>query len=77
VRRRFAGGLGAVVAADTVAADVEVIEVRRQPGDAAVAIIAGVVAGDVRRVLAGGGDAVVAGATSAVWQSAQEPLLFT
>ena len=61
----FTSRLCAVVTADTVAGDVDVIEVRRQPADRAVTIVAGVAAVDVRRVLARGDAAVVAGITAA------------
>jgi hypothetical protein len=73
VRRRFAGGLGAVVAADTVAADVEVIEVRRQPGDAAVPSWQ-----EPQVPLTAAWSMTEIGLQAqVVWQSAQEPLLFT
>ena len=53
------------MAADAVAGDIDVIEVRRQPAEGAVTVIAVVAAGDMRRVFAGGSDAVMAGTTAA------------
>jgi len=61
----FAGRFGAVVAADTVAHDIQVIKIRRCPAKRAVAVIAGITAGDVPRVLASRQYAVVAGAAHA------------
>lgn len=54
----------AVVAAKTVSRNVYVIEICRQPGDRAVAVIAVVAARYVSRVFAGGGNTVVAGSAS-------------
>ena len=62
--RVFADRLSAVMAAETVTDDVYVIEIRGQPACCAVTVVAGVAAGYVRRVLAGGNDAVVAGGTT-------------
>jgi len=45
----------------TIADDIHVIEVRGQPPISAVAIVASVAAGDVRQILAGGCDTVMAG----------------
>jgi len=59
----LAGRVGAVMAADAVTRDVHVIEVRRYPGDRRVAVIAVVAAGDVRRMFAGRGIAVMTGKT--------------
>jgi hypothetical protein len=56
----LSGGLRTVMAAYTVTGDVDVIEIRGQPADRAVTVIAIVAACDVRRVLAGGDDAVMA-----------------
>ena len=53
------------MAADAVAGDVRVVEVRRQPGNGRVTIVAISAARDVRRVLAGGNCAVVTGAAGA------------
>ena len=53
--------VGAVVAADAIARDINVIEVRRDPRNRCMAVVAVVAAGDVRRVLARGRIAVVAG----------------
>ena len=50
----------AVMTADAIAGDIDVIKVRWQPANGAVAVIAGIAAGDMRRVLADGSDAVVA-----------------
>ena len=60
MRRILAGRLRAVVAAHAVASDIDVIEVRRQPANAAVAVVAGVAAGDMGRILAGSLGTVVA-----------------
>lgn len=57
----LAGGIYTVMATDAIARDVQVIEVCRSPGDRRVTIIAGVIAGDVRRMFAGRRDAVMAG----------------
>lgn len=59
MRRIFAGCVGAVVAAHTIAHDVYVIKVCGQPGDSAVAVIAVIAASDVALVLAGGNNTVV------------------
>ena len=58
--RALASRLCAVVAADTVAEDVHVIEIRGQPGAGKVTVVAGVVACYVSRVLAGSIKTVVA-----------------
>jgi len=47
VRRSFAGGLCAVMAAKAVACDVDMVEVRGQPTDGRMAIIAVVATGDM------------------------------
>lgn len=60
VRRRLAGCIRAVVAVETVAGDVYVIEVGRQPADGRMAIVTAIAAGDMRRVLARCGYTVVA-----------------
>ena len=65
VRGVLAGCVGAIVAARAITDYVCVIEVRRCPGNGRVAIIAVVVAGQVRRVFAACGDAVMAGAATA------------
>lgn len=62
VRRVFAGGFGAVMAIETAARVIHVIEVRGQPADRRVTVIAISAACNVRRVLASCRDAVVAGA---------------
>jgi len=61
----LAGGFHAVMATDAVAGNVHVIEVRRPPGDCGVTIVTGVVAGDVSRVFAGCGNAIMTGAADA------------
>ena len=57
----LAGRVGAVMATDAIAGYVDVIEVRRCPGDSRMAVVAGIAADHVRRVFADGCDAVVAG----------------
>lgn len=49
------------MATDAIAGDVQVIEIGRPPGYRGVTVIAGIAAGDVRRMFADGCDAVVAG----------------
>ena len=58
--RRFAGGLGAVVAAEAAAGDAGVVEAGGQPGRGAVTDIAFPGRGDVSRWFADGGGTVVA-----------------
>ena len=65
MRRAFACRVSAVVAAKAVAGDVHVIEVRRQPADRGVTVVAVVAAGDVGRVFAGRRETIVARATRA------------
>ncbi len=65
VRRSFAGGLRAIVAAKAVAGDVNVVEVGRRPADRRMAVVAVVAAGDVGRVFAGRCDAVMTGTAGA------------
>jgi len=65
VCRILAGCFCAVVATETVAADINVVEVRRQPAQRAVAIIAGVATGDMGRSFTSRNSAIVAGATGA------------
>jgi len=48
------------MAADAVATDVDMVEVRRNPADRAVTVIAGITAGNMRIVLTRGDHAVVA-----------------
>ena len=63
VCRPLAGRIGAVVAADTIASDICVVEVCRNPGGRRVAVIAIVATGYVGRVFARRDYAVVAGRT--------------
>jgi len=65
VRRRFAYGCDIVVAVDTAARDVVVVEVRGRKCDRRVAVVTSVTAWNVVRVLADGRETVMAGATSA------------
>jgi len=62
MRRVFADCVRAVVAAETVARNVHVIEICGQPGDRAVAVVAVIATCYVSRVFASGGNAVMAGA---------------
>jgi len=57
--------LDAVVTAEAIASDIDVIEIGGQPAIGRVTIITVVAACNVRRVLAGRCDAIVAGATGA------------
>ena len=63
VRLVFAGRFCTVVAADAIAADICVVEIRRQPADRRVAVVAIIAARYMRRMLAGCRGAVVARAT--------------
>lgn len=51
--RRLADGRYAIVAANAIAADIDVIEIRRKPTDSRMAIIAVIAARYMCRVLAG------------------------
>jgi len=64
VRSILTGRVRAVMTARTVAGDAQVVEVRRQPGDGAVTVIAIVAAGNVSLVFAACGGAVMTGAAS-------------
>jgi len=64
VCRAFAGRVRAVMAAKTISDDVHVIEIRGQPADRAVTVIAIIAACNVSRVLTGCNDAIMAGPTS-------------
>ena len=57
----FAGGIQTVVAARAIARNIQVIECRWSPGDRRVAVIAGIAAGEVCRVLARSNYAIVTG----------------
>ena len=59
MRRRLADGLYAIVAADTIAGNIDVIEIRRQPGHRGMAIIAVNAARYMSRVLAGRDSAIM------------------
>ena len=63
--RVLTDSLCTIVTTDTVTRDVQVIEVCRQPANRAVAVVTGIAAGDMRRVLANGNGAIVAGDASA------------
>ena len=58
--RVLAGRVGAVVAADAIARDIHMIEIRRDPRNRCVAVVAVIAARYVRRVLARSPIAVVA-----------------
>ncbi len=57
----FADGVAAVVATETIAGDVHVIEIGRYPGTRRMAVLAVVTTGNVSRVLSGRYHAVMAG----------------
>lgn len=61
----FAGRLNAVVAADTVAGDVDVIEIRRQPASGRMTVVAIGAARNMIGIFANGGNAVVTRSTGA------------
>lgn len=65
MRRVFACGVGAVVAARTVITDIHVIEIRWYPAGRRVTVVAVIASIQVSRVLAGCGDAVMTGAAGA------------
>ena len=65
MRRVFACGVGAVVAARTVIADIHVIKIRWYPAGRRVTIVAGTGSVQVRWVFAGCGDAIMTGAAGA------------
>ena len=65
VGRALADRVRAVMAADAVASDSYVIEIRWQPANRTVAVITGIATGDMCWVLANGSRAVVAGTASA------------
>lgn len=65
MRQVLARGSGAVVAADAVARNADVIEGGRQPGHCRVAVVTGITTGDMCRVFAGRGSAVVTGTAAA------------
>ena len=57
----FASRVRTVMAADTVAGDIDVIEVRRCPGDSGMTVVTGCATAYVSRMLTGRRDAIVAG----------------
>lgn len=59
MRRRFARRLNAVVTTDTISKDVHMRKISRQPGVRYMAVIAGIVAGDMRWMFAGCRNTVV------------------
>ena len=61
MRGILAGRLCTVVAADTIAGNIDVIEIGRQPAVRRMTIITGITAGNMCRVLARGYRAVVTG----------------
>ncbi len=61
VRRSLSSSIGAVVAAETIVNNIDVIEKCRQPGHGGVAVIAIIAAGNVRRIFPGSDRAVMAG----------------
>lgn len=65
----FADRLGTVVTAHAIAADIDVIEIRRQPADRGMTVIADNAAGNVCRVFAGCGDTVMTGTTGTEYLS--------
>ncbi len=60
----LAGRVRTVVATRTIANDIDVIEIRRDPGDRGMAIVASNTAGDVIDILAGCCYSVMAGSAS-------------
>ncbi len=73
MRRGLSGRLRAVVTTGAGADDGAVIDPRRFPGHTGVAVVAEVVAGDVRDRLAGGGRAVMTTRTGAGYRAVIEP----
>ena len=65
VGQAFAGSVGAIVAIDAVAGDIHMIEIRRQPANRRMTVVAGVAAGDVVRGFSGRRKAIMAGAAAA------------
>ena len=61
VSRVLANGIGAVMAAETIAGDAGMVEIGWRPGDSCVAIVTGITAGDVRCMLTCRGSSVVTG----------------
>jgi len=65
MRQGFARSIQAVVAACAIARNIHVVECRRSPGNRRVAVVTGIAAREVCRVLAGCNYAIVTGATGA------------
>lgn len=65
VRRSLARRVSTVVAAEAVARDVDMVEVRGQPANRRMTVVAVVAAGDVIQVFPGGREAIMAGAARA------------
>ena len=65
VLRAFTSGFAAIVAVDAVTGNIYMVEIRRQPRDRRVTIVAVNTAGNMRRVLSSGRDAVMTGAAGA------------
>lgn len=65
MRRAFAGGIDAVVAARTIARNVHVVEIGGQPGGGRMAIVTIIATRNMGRVLAGCDNTIVARAASA------------
>ena len=63
VSRILASCVRAVMAVYAIAGDRRVVEECRQPASRSVTVIAGIAAGNMRRVFAGGNDAIMAGVT--------------
>ena len=61
----LAGCISTVMAAHAVAGDVRMVEIRRQPGDRRMTVIAVIAARNMRRVFAGCDDTVVTGSAGA------------
>jgi hypothetical protein len=61
--RGLSGCVGAIVAAEAVTGEVGMINIRRDPARGCVTVVASVAAGYMRRILAFGDRAIVAGST--------------
>jgi len=74
MRRILANGIGAVVTAEAIASDIDVVEVCRDPAIGRVALVAGIPAAYMRRVLARGNRAIVAGRAGADYLVMLDPV---